>query len=310
MRRASVLVAALLALLLAAPAGAAEDRGGPIGAAPAEERGEPDDAIVVINGDVTVERGEFVEGVFIVNGDARIAGRVDGDVVIVSGDALVAGHIDGDLVTISGRARLLPTAGVGGDLSYGDERPIVAPAATVAGSVEKENWSDSVDLFPFIGAFILWLAIGISAVVLGIVLLLIAPRAADAIAAQTRERVGVTIAIGIAIFIALPIAAFVAAITLLGLPLAFGIGLALMPLAAIAYVTSAWALGRAIVKPPRERILAFLAGLAILRALALVPILGLLVGLAAIVFGLGLIGAAIGAARSEPAEAPAPAHSA
>jgi hypothetical protein len=277
-----------------------------IAAPPAGERGEADDAVVVVNGDVTVERGEFVEGVFIVNGDARIAGRVDGDVVVFSGDALVGGRIDGDLVTLSGRARLLPTASVGGDVSYGDERPIIAPAATVAGSVEKEDWSDSVDFLPFIGAFILWLAIGISSLVLGILLLLIAPRAADAIAAQARERIGVTIAIGIAIFIALPVAAFIATITLLGLPLAFGIGLALMPLAAIAYVTSAWALGRAILKPPRERILAFLVGLAILRALALVPILGLLVGLAAIVFGLGLIGAAIGAARSGPAEAPAP----
>ena len=141
----------------------------------------------------------------------------------------------------------------------------------------------------------------ISALVLGFLLLLIAPRAADAVFAQAHERFGPTIAIGIAIFIVLPVAAFIAAITLVGLPLAIGTGLALLPLAAIAYVTSAWALGRAIVKPPRERILAFLAGLAILRALALVPFLGVLVWLAAVMVGLGLIGAAIGAAR-EPAE--------
>jgi cytoskeletal protein CcmA (bactofilin family) len=296
MRRASVLVAALLALLALAPA--------------AEGNGRTDEAIVVVNGDVTVERNQIVEGVFIIDGDARIAGRVDGDVAIVSGDALVAGRIDGNLVTISGRARLLPRASVGGDISYGDERPIIAPTATVAGTVEKEGWTDSVGLFPFIGAFIFWLAVGVSSLLLGLLLLLIAPRAADAIAAQTRERTGVTIAIGFAIFIVLPLVAFLAAITLLGLPLAIGIGFALMPIAAVAYVTSAWALGRAILGPPRGRILAFLVGLAILRALALVPILGLLVGLAAIIFGLGLIGAAIGAARSGPEAAPAPAHSA
>lgn len=296
MRRASLLVAALLALLAFAPA--------------AQGNGRTDEAIVVINGDVTVERTQIVEGVFIVSGDARIAGQVDGDVVLVSGDALVGGRIDGNLVTIAGRARLLPTARVTGDIHYGDERPVVSPAAVVEGDVQKEDWTDSVGLFPFIGAFLLWLAIGVSALILGCLLLLIAPRAADAIAAQTRERVGVTIAIGIAIFIALPIAAFVAAITLVGLPLAIGLGFALMPLAAVAYVASAWALGRAIVKPPRGRILAFLAGLAILRALALVPILGALVGFAAIVFGLGLIGAAIGAARSGPEEVPAPSHSA
>ena len=305
-RRIPVPAAALIALLLAAPAGAVAEpaggadstlkgaeRGAPVAAIPAAERGEADDTIVVINGDVTVERGRVVEGVFIANGDA-----------------LVSGHIDGNLVTISGRAQLRPGARVGGDLTYGDERPAIAPGAAVAGTVEKEGWTDSVDLFPFIGAFILWLAIGVSSLLLGLLLLLIAPRAADAIAATTRERTGVTIAIGLAIFIVLPLAAFLAAITLLGLPLAIGIGFALMPIAAVAYVTSAWALGRAILGPPRGRILAFLAGLAILRALALVPILGLLVGFAAIVFGLGLIGAAIGAARRGPEAAPAPAHSA
>lgn len=308
MRRASVLATALIALLLAAPAGAAQDRG-TVSATLSEEGGDADAAIVVINGDVTVERGRFVEGVYIVHGDARIGGRVDGNVVVVSGDALISGNIDGDVVTIAGRARLLPGAVVDGDITYADERPVVSPNATVSGSIEEEDWFNSAGIFAFVGAFALWFAIGISAVVLGALLLLIAPRAADAMAAQTRERTGVTIAIGFAIFIALPIAAVVSVVTVLGIPLAFGIGLALMPLAAIAYVTSAWALGRAIVKAPRERILSFLAGLAILRALALIPILGFFVGLAAVIFGLGLIGAAIGAARSGPEAAPAPSHS-
>ncbi len=225
--------------------------------------------------------------------------------MLAAGDALVSGRIDGDLVTFAGRARLLPTASVGGDLIYGDERPRVSPAATVAGSIEKEDWPGSIGLFPFIGAFVFWLAMSVSAAVLGVLLLLLAPRAADAVFARARDRIGPTIAIGIAIFIVLPLAAILAAITLVGLPLAIGVTRALLPLAAIAYVTSAWALGRAIVKPPRGQILAFLAGLAILRALALVPFLGVLVWLAAVVVGLGLIGSAIGAAR-KPAEAGAP----
>ena len=313
MRHIPVLAAALIALLLAAPAGAvAKQAGGgaltPVftGAHPADA----EDAIVVINGNVTVDRFEAVDGVFVAHGFVNISGRVTGDVVVISGDVYVTGRIDGDLVTIAERAHLAPGARVGGDVIYGEHQPMISPRASVGGEVSKQDWADGLDLLPFIGAFVLWLAISVSSLLLGLLLLLIAPRAADAIAAQTRERIGVTIAIGLAIFIVLPLAAFLAAITLLGLPLAIGIGFALMPIAAVAYVTSAWALGRAILKPPRGRILAFLAGLAILRALALVPILGLLVGLAAIVFGLGLIGAAIGAARSGPEAAPAPAHSA
>lgn len=137
----------------------------------------------------------------------------------------------------------------------------------------------------------------ISTAVLGLLLLLIAPRAADAIEARSRERVGPLIAIGIAISIALPIAAAIATTTVVGLPLAFMILLALLPLGAIAYCASAWVLGRRMVKAPRNRYLAFLAGIALLEAVTLVPVVGWLVGLAAAVFGLGLIGAAIGAAR-------------
>ena len=277
----------------------------PPAAAAAGARSDDGETVVVVTGDVTVPRGETVDGVFVVSGDVRLAGRSDGDVVLFSGDAVISGRIDGDLVTFGGHARLLPSAYVTGDVRYGDERPTVSGDAIVRGDVTKESWPDSGDLLPFVGAFILWLAIGVSAAFLGVLLLLVAPRAADAIAARSRERIGPLIAIGIAIMICLPVAAVIAAVTLVGLPLALGILLALLPLGAVAYVASAWALGRRIVKPPRGRVLSFLAGLAILRAAALVPLLGLLVGLAAVVFGLGLIGAAIGAAR----EAPEPARS-
>jgi hypothetical protein len=288
--RVSVFAAALLALLvLAQPAGAK-----PLG-------GEADDdAVVVINGDVTVGEGEESKGIFIVDGDAHVAGRVDGDVVLIAGDALIRGRVDGDVVTIAGRARLLPKARVGGDLIYADERPRVAPTAIVGGEIEEENWDDSLGLLPFVGAFVFWLAMSISAAILGILLLLIAPRAADAAMAQAGSRFWTAVGIGAGVFVALPLASFVAAITLIGLPLAIALGLALLPLAVVGYVTAAWALGRRIVKPPHNRIVSFLAGLAILRAAALLPVLGILVWLGAVIVGLGLLGAAIAASRSAP----------
>jgi hypothetical protein len=286
MRRVSSLVVLAFLVALALPAAAA-----------AQTSDHEEDAIVVVSGDVDVPRGETVDGIFVVSGDVRLAGHVNGDVLLVSGDAVIAGRIDGDLTTFGGQAHLLPRAFVGGDVRYGDERPVVAGRAIVRGDVTKEGGFDSLDLLPFLGAFVLWLGVGISMAILGALLLLVAPRAAEAIEARSRERIGPLIAIGIAIAIALPVAAAIAGVTIVGLPLAFVIGLSLLPLWAVAYCASAWVLGRRIVKEPRNRILAFLAGLAILRALALVPILGFLVGIAAAIFGLGLIGAAIGAAR-------------
>ena len=294
MRRFSSLVAliALVALVLpaTAPAAGAQSDSG--------------NTIVVINGDVTVPRGEVVDGVYVVSGDVRIAGRSTGDVVVLAGDAVISGRIEGDVFMASGQARLLPRAYVSGDVRYGDERPIVASRAIVGGDVSKKGWNDWSGLLPLLG-IVFWIAFGVSAAILGVLLLLIAPRAADAIYARSRERVGPLIAIGIAIAICLPVAVVIAAITVVGIPLAIGIFFALLPLGAVAYVAAAWALGRRIVKPPRGRIVAFLAGLAILRLAAIVPVVGFFVTLAAAVFGLGLIGAAIGAARQSQGPVPA-----
>ncbi|MBK5220104.1 MAG: polymer-forming cytoskeletal protein [Thermoleophilia bacterium] len=295
LKRLSSLAALALLALLVAPAGALA-------------AGDSESAIVVVSGDVTVAAGETVDGVYVGNGDVTIDGHVTSDVAVFSGDVLVAGRIDGDLFTASGTASLRPTAEVGGNVSYADEHPDVSLDARVHGDVEKQDWPDLGGILPFIGSFLVWLAMSVSFGILGVLLILVAPRAADAIYARSRERVGPTIAIGIAIAIALPVGAALAAITVLGLPLAIGVVLALLPLGAVAYVISAWALGRRFLEAPRERVLSFLLGLAILRALALVPFLGILVALAAVVVGLGLIGAAIGAARNpqsaDPAQSP------
>jgi hypothetical protein len=59
------------------------------------------------------------------------------------------------------------------------------------------------------------------------------------------------------------------------------------------------------VREPTAWILAFLAGWGILRILALVPILGGLVGFAAVVFGLGALMVGIWRARTTSRAAPA-----
>lgn len=306
LRRASSLgglrysLTALLAFLaLGVPASA--------GAAGVSANSHGRSAIVVVSGDVAVNRGETVDGVYVGSGDVRIDGRVAGDVVVFSGDVVLAGTIEGDLYTAGGLARLLPSAEVTGDVSYADEHPEVSNAAWVHGDVSKKSLPDFSG-FALVGGFLFWLAISVSMAVLGMLLLLVAPRAAEAIEVRGRERIGPTIAIGIAVAIALPIGSVLAAVTILGLPLAILVLLALLPLGAVAYVAAAWALGRRVVKAPRDRFLSFLVGIAILRAAALVPFVGIFVGLAALIVGLGLIGAAIGAARTgaDPAAAGTP----
>jgi hypothetical protein len=277
------------------------------GVAAANDR--DDDTIVVITGGATVAEGETVDGVVVVDGPVRIDGTVDGDVFVVSGDTEISGEVTGDVTVLAEPAVINSGARIGGDLRYGDEEPEIASGAQIDGETSDEDWSD---LGPagFIGWAVFWFALALSSLALGLLLLLIAPRAADAAYRQAREGAWESAAAGLAIFILLPILAVLALVTLVGLPLGLGVLLALLPLGAIAYVTTLWVVGRALVKPPRGRVVAFLAGWAIFSALALVPVLGILAWLAATVFGLGVLGLALWRARSPatpPARPPAPA---
>lgn len=287
--RIASLFAALALVLLFPGVAAADDR--------------DDDAIVVITGGATVAEGETVDGVVVVDGPVRIDGTVDGDVFVVSGDTEISGEVTGDVTIIAEPAVINTGARIGGDLRYGDEEPEIASGAIIDGEVSDEDWSD---LRPagFIGWAVFWFALALSSLALGLLLLLIAPRAADAAYRQARYGAWESAAAGLAIFILLPILAVLALATLVGLPLGLGVLLALLPLGAIAYVTTLWAVGRALVKPPRGRVLAFLAGWAIFSALLLIPFLGILAWLAATVFGLGVLGMALWRARSPAAPPP------
>ena len=279
---------AVLLILAAAP-----------GSAAGQARDGSSDDRVVITGPVTIDRGERVGDVVVIDGRVSVAGRVRGDLVVVNGAVRIAGAVDGDVVAVAGRATLAPGARVGGDLVYGDERPVVPRGATVEGDVQRVDVGDVADPLGFVGAAAVWIAVSVSALVLGLLLLWLGPGALAAAWEATRARLGATIGWGLALFFGLPILAIIALITLVGIPFGVGLLLALVPLYAVGYTTSAWLLGRRLVRPPTGRVLAFLAGLAILRLLALIPILGGLVWFAATVLGLGALVVATWRARSE-----------
>jgi hypothetical protein len=89
-------------------------------------------------------------------------------------------------------------------------------------------------------------------------------------------------------------------VTVVGIPLGLGLLAALLLIYALGYSAAAWILGRSILRGPTSWVVAFLVGWAILRIVALVPILGGLVWFAAVVVGLGTIAVAIWRARSAP----------
>jgi hypothetical protein len=265
---------------------------------------------IVVNGRVDVVRGDTVDNVVIFNGPAVIAGHVTENVIAFNGDIRVTGRVDDNVIAFNGQAFIAGTAEVGGDVRSSDD-PVVARTARVDGNIEETNFANAFDVAGVIFYVVWWFALTVSLFVLGVLYLWLAPRAAEAAIAAGRTRVGASIGWGLLLLFGIPIVSLIILFTLVGAPLGF-VGLfAMVPLVALGYVTSAFFLGRLILKES-NRFLAFLLGWGILRIVELFPVLGHLVSLAAIVYGLGMLGiaawrAARGTSAPPAATTPAPA---
>ncbi len=178
--------------------------------------------------------------------------------------------------------------------------PQVAPGATVEGETRTVRFGLRALGVLFWIAW--WVAVTISTLVLGMLLLALAPRAMAAALAVARAEVGPAIAWGVAVAIGLPVVSVLVMLSVVGIPLGILGLLSLALIFTLGYVVGALAVGRLMVKEPTSRYLAFLAGLAVLRLAGLVPFVGGLVTFVAFVYGLGALAiAGWRAARHQPA---------
>lgn len=187
---------------------------------------------------------------------------------------------------------------VGGDV-VSLEDPQIEDGATVGGSIDdlRTRW-DFYDV-TFVGRLAWWLAYTGSTLVLGLVLLLLAPRLDAASVRALRGRPGTTIGFGLLLLVLLPIVAVLLFVTIVGIPLGLFLLLALALVYSIGYVVGTLALGRLGIKETTSRYLAFLTVWGVLRLIALIPFVGGLAWLVVTVLGLGAIWVAAREARGD-----------
>lgn len=277
-----------------------------VAASPAWAQPRESDDVVVLTGGAAVGPEEVVDNVVVFDGGAIVEGSVNDSLVSFNGDVTVTGQVDGDVVVFKGKATIREGARVGGDVRT-VEKAQVEEGAEVRGTVGRINRVDFDDVFPFaFGARLAWwFAVSVSILVLGFLLLWLAPRLAAAVAERSSLASLPAFGWGLLLFIGLPIVAVLALVTIVGIPFGLGLFSALMAIYATGYVTSGWMLGRRVLGEGRSKYVVFLAGWAILRVVALIPILGGIVSAIATILGLGVLVTARRAAPREPAAQPA-----
>ena len=279
---------ALLSLaFLAAPAGALAREG------TTASQGDQ----IVLFGTVTVPRGQAVNEVVVFRGKVVIGGVATGDIVVLDGSIVVQGQVSGSVIALNGSIHLGPNAQVRGDVMAGGEVE-VQQGAKVEGKIRQHTrftWRASVEA---VGRFATWLAVTVSTLGLGLLLLLFVPRGADAVHEAVRTAPWASLGWGVVLFVGVPILSVAAIATLLGLPLGLVVLLALAFVYSVGYVWTAWAIGRSLWGPPRNRPLALVFGWLILRAVALIPYAGGITWAAGALYGVGAMSAATWRARA------------
>jgi hypothetical protein len=268
------------------------------------QEGQATEAFVVLSGRADVPQGQRVGDLVVFHGSSTVDGTVNGSLTAFDAPVTISGRVDGDVVVFNGRVVLRSGANVTGDV-VSQEDPVVASGATIGGSRRRVQTNFNWEGFGWAGRLAWWVAVSLSTLVVGLVLLWLAGGGAARILEAGRTGIGLSIGWGLLLFFGLPILAIVALVTLVGIPLGLGLLAALGLIYALGYSAAAWILGRSIVRAPTIWVLAFLAGWGILRVLALIPVLGGLLWFAAVVFGLGTLAVAIWRARSASRAVPA-----
>jgi hypothetical protein len=255
------------------------------------------EAFVVLSGRADVPKGQQIGDLVVFHGSSTVDGTVDGSLTAFDAPVTIFGRVSGNVVAFNGRVELRSGANVTGDVVSRDA-PVVAPGATIGGTSKRIQTNVRWNQFGWVGRLAWWLAVSVSTLVVGLVLLWLVGRGAAWILEAGRARIGPAIGWGLLLFFGLPILALLALATVVGIPLGLGVLAALGLVYALGYSASAWILGRSILRGPTAWVAAFLLGWVILRVLALVPILGGLVWFAAVVFGLGALAVAVWRVRS------------
>ena len=258
-----------------------------------------------IGGDLIVAcKDVYISDTAVIDGDAIIAsatanmdGAIGGRARIMTGfldmDGTIAGNAE---ITTDGGMKFGPNAYVGGDLLYEGPSEVAIADGAVAGEVTYHRVvKEDIDVdfnFPGAGLFFHFLGF-IMALVAGSVIVALTSDHARRTAETIRTKPLKSLGIGFVTYICMPLVLLLLLVFVLTIPLMFVVGLAYAIALYIAkFYFSIW-LGNLILRRGGRTdvspIPSMLLGVTIVYLVTAIPILGTLIGIVIIFFGLGAL---------------------
>ncbi|HEY5806031.1 MAG TPA: polymer-forming cytoskeletal protein [Candidatus Saccharimonadales bacterium] len=226
-------------------------------------------------------------------GDASLSGSVGRDAAMTAQSIVLSGQIGRDVTATVENLQLNQGATINGNLAYTSKNDAkIASGVVVNGETTKSQPKERRDgAAPTGGGFSFGFALYllVAGLLTALVLVLLFPQAIRAVTDQAVRSPWKTLLVGFIAALAVPALILLLMITVIGIPLALLIIVAWILIQAFAGVAAAYYLGRLILRKRRNPILTMLLGATLLIILYFIPILGIIVWLAAMFWGTGMI---------------------
>jgi len=246
----------------------------------------------------------------------RVDGSIGDSILGGAGEVTLANNVGGDIILSVDRLTITSGADIQGNIKYtSPNKASIQSGSKIGGDIshliperpEKAEMAKGI-MAGIVGAAVWKILFYAMIFIIGLIIILIAKKRITLMQSAIQKRPWQTLGWGTLILIATPIAAVIVMITVIGLPLGI-ISLILWGVALyLSQIPVALLLGRLITRQNRGldsigiMIGALALGLLVLFVLRLIPIIGWIVGLLVIVFGLGTLVTSIGTVRFESVE--------
>ncbi len=254
--------------------------------------------LMAAGADVTVtSTAKIGSDLILAAGTSRIDGHISGNIAGSAGEVTITDGVGGNIELKADKLTIASTANIQGNLTYTSENEADIQGGAQIGGTTTHKIPEVKELAkaaPFSGIGGKLIAF-LMTMLAGIVIILVAPRRAAAVAASIRHKPWLSLGWGAIILFATPVAAIITLITVVGVPVAligltlYGIGIYLSQIA-IGLFIGYWIIGYFGKVESRGVLVGALAlGFAILTLLKLIPYVGFPIWLATALLGLGAL---------------------
>jgi hypothetical protein len=258
--------------------------------AAAQSSTNPDEGFIFrASGDVTIPKDETISTVIVADGNAAIEGNVTDFLMVISGNATVNGTVGGDIVMIDGDLNLGQASTVKNVTMY-ESNLVRADGATVTGELTED--ANLVDFGWGAVVFSVLMWIGLTLVIIAAAMLFawLGGRQLTSAGDMLQQRPGASILTAVVLLFGLPVLAFLAFITVIGIPIGLAILLVVIPALWIGgYLVTGARIGQLLMRTVNVHnlIVAAVVGVLLLQLISLIPALGPVVSFLAATYGAG-----------------------